>query len=452
MWCLYIGSFLFFCYWTGERFDNTFATLVGNPFLPLISSTTNISFKSSSALIVFAILPVLAIIIYGISRQWSPIIRDFSIYWKYGVSKYGDSLLSMQGNFKQKKEYEYFLACLFKGDDTTLSSFSFHAIGKGIVHRLFNGGSEAIIALIEDNQRLVIRKFAVGHAAKKLKSQADWLKHYHNSGLPLVEIIGELKGPDYYRYDMPFIVPSNDLYDVIHTAPIEKGISLLHSIFDRLQWFHKTQEGNLADAGLVEMYLKEKVIKNVEYIFKEIEKSLPGHEYSINGQSYCLKDWECLRDIDWLMEQVHDFRTAIIHGDTTIENIIVLPGTENNIYFIDPNPDNIFNSPLIDYAKLMQSLHLGYEGLHRGVECSFFGKEIMINIVRSHAYSILHNRFEKLITDSHGAGILREVYFHELINYIRLTPYKLKENPKTGLAFFCCTSILLARYLMLKDG
>jgi hypothetical protein len=372
------------------------------------------------------------------------------MYWKYGGSKYGPSLLSMVGNFKQKSEYEYFLASLFKGDDITLSRFSIHAIGKGIVHKLFNGGSEAIIALVEENHQFVIRKFAVGHAAEKLQSQARWLKRYSNSDFPVVKIIGDLQGPDYYRYDMPYIVPSNDLYDTIHSSPIDKSLVLLKSIFENLRCFHKEHNRSIADSGLVENYVRQKVVKNVELILSEIKLLLPGNEFVINGQSYCLKDWECLTDIDWLLGQIHDYRTAIIHGDATIENIIVLPGTETKIYFIDPNPDNIFNSPLIDFAKVMQSLHLGYEGLHRGVEFSVFNKEITVNIVRSQAYSILHNKFEKLIIEVYDTNTLKEVYFHELVNYIRLIPYKLKENKNTGLAFFCCTSILLDRYIGLK--
>jgi hypothetical protein len=41
---------------------------------------------------------------------------------------------------------------------------------------------------------------------------------------------------------------------------------------------------------------------------------------------------------------------------------------------------------------------------------------------------------------------LREVYFHELVNYLRLTPYKIRQSAQRGLAFFACTSLLLREY------
>ena len=41
---------------------------------------------------------------------------------------------------------------------------------------------------------------------------------------------------------------------------------------------------------------------------------------------------------------------------------------------------------------------------------------------------------------------LREVYFHEIVNYLRLTPYKIRQNPDKGLVFAGATLMLLNRY------
>ena len=42
---------------------------------------------------------------------------------------------------------------------------------------------------------------------------------------------------------------------------------------------------------------------------------------------------------------------------------------------------------------------------------------------------------------------MREIAFHELVNYLRLTPYKIRHDPHKALTFFACVSILLRRYL-----
>ena len=41
---------------------------------------------------------------------------------------------------------------------------------------------------------------------------------------------------------------------------------------------------------------------------------------------------------------------------------------------------------------------------------------------------------------------MREIAFHELVNYLRLLPYRLRHAPGQGLAFFACASLLLRRY------
>ena len=101
----------------------------------------------------------------------------------------------------------------------------------------------------------------------------------------------------------------------------------------------------------------------------------------------------------------------------------------------------------------MQSLHLGYEALNRGSgHSAISGNSIDLVLSRTHAYTTLHSCLENMIVRSFGEETLREIYFHELINYLRLTPYKIKRDRRAGITFFACTCILLARYLRRIDG
>lgn len=448
MWCVYFSSYLGFGLAVGDIPEDTLYALLGSPSLPLISRIVNGGLWSTVPFFLYSTLPVLAVIVYGFVRQWSAIIHDISKRLRYGSSIAAYNQLPACSKFKQDNEYKYFLARLFSGDDQVLSGFALLALEDGVMQRLFNGGSDALTALVEVDQTLLIRKFAVGSAAEKLKVQADWLKSHRDSGLPVVELIRERQGSNFYRYDMPFVIPANDFYDVIHTAPIEHSKSLLNSVVDHILAFHLRNEASEATEQIVEAYLSEKAVKNALNILDFAHDLLSGPDYRINGKNYQLSDWDCLKDINWLSAQMRDIRTSTIHGDLTIENIIVAPEQKAGFYIIDPNPDNLFNTPLIDLAKLMQSLHLGYEGLNRGGRlCSMTDDGINLIITRSRAYSDLHDHFEQLIVDQYGNDMLREVYFHELINYLRLTPYKIRKDPAKGLLFFACTSMLLERYM-----
>lgn len=442
MWALYIASYVMFGYAVQEPLGDVLYSLLGSPLHPLAERL--IEGKSVAAeipLLLFALLPVLGVIGYGFAIQWSAMLRALT-----AGGWYSRSVASSRNRFKVQNEYWLFLAALFSGDDHVVTGFGLRAIEDGVVHKFFQGGSDAVTALVEVEGRLLIRKFAVGAAAEKLKVQANWLAAHRDKDIPLVEVIAERQGIKFFRYDMPLIVPANDFYDVIHTSPVSRSEEVLTDIIGRVSLFHERTANGLAADAAIEAYLNLKVQNNARLILDFARAALPQTRFQINGVDYDLEEWRCFADYRWLSNQIRDRRSAIIHGDLTIENIVISPSQPAGWYIIDPNPENLFESPLIDWAKLLQSLHLGYEGLNRGAPCTLSDASFSLPFTRSQTYSHLHSALEKWIVQKYGLDALREVCFHELVNYLRLTPYKIRHDPAKGLTFFVGTSILLRRY------
>jgi hypothetical protein len=449
MWALYILSYRLFGSALGGSTNETVHILLGWPLLSLGEAVASGGpFRDQVLLLVFTGLPVLGVVIYGVSHQRSSLLRLLSARFHYGGVPSSRFPTHTRERFKNEAEYQYFLTSLFSGDDHAVTGFGLRAVEDGIVHKLFNGGSDAVTSLVGIDGRLLIRKFALGPAGAKLKVQADWLATQGTRELPLVDIVGTRAGAGFYRYDMPLVVPATDLYDVVHTQSAAQSEALFADIIRRVATFHEcTANEHPAAADTVEGYLATKAAKNAADILSFVETMLPTSTYEINGTAHDLADWDRLLDPDWLAGQIRHRGTCVIHGDLTIENIIVAPTRTPGWYIIDPNPENIFDTPMIDWAKLMQSLHLGYEGLNRGVVCSMADNTISLSLTRSHVYSALHAELERFVDEGWGADGLREVYFHELVNYLRLTPYKIRQDALRGLTFFTCTSILLRRYI-----
>ncbi|SIS52886.1 lysylphosphatidylglycerol synthase domain-containing protein [Phaeovulum vinaykumarii] len=344
--------------------------------------------------------------------------------------------------------YNRFLSDLFRGADPLATRFWREALGDCVMHRFFNGGSDAITALVEVDERLAIRKFAIGPAGEKLRAQADWLRAHEGGPLPLVRVAGARQSGDVQCYDMPFVVPANDFFDVIHTRDHAHSAALLRQVIDGIEAFHAAHPGPPAEDRVIEAYLDAKARANAQTILAFVRTEIRGESLEINGRRFDLARFETLTDRGWLRAQIRSRRTAVIHGDLTIENIIIAPQEDAGLYVIDPNPDNIFNTPLIDWAKLMQSLHLGYETLNRGLDCTLDGAgAIRVHATRSHAYSRLHDTLVEEFTTRHGPETLRELYFHEIVNYLRLTTYKIRQDRLRGLGFFACTMMILDEYL-----
>lgn len=446
MWVIYITSYTLYARATSSPLLDSVALLLGAPLRPAVDAAIAGRGSEAGGLLLFMGLPVVGVLAYSAFKQGKLFLRFLQKRRFIGLTR--ASLRSTaHDRFTVTSEYEIFLVSLFGGSNQAVSGFGLDALDDGVVHRLFTGGSDAITALVEVQGQLVIRKFATGNPGIKLKVQADWLSGHGSFDLPLVDIVRERLGSGHFLYDMPLVVPANDFYDVIHTSPVERSKTVLGEVGRCIHAFHARTARQPADTAIVAAYLDGKATRNAREILRFAQGALPGREYGINGDGFSLDAWDRLLDPAWLLAQVEDRSVATVHGDLTIENIIVAPDRAPGWYIIDPNSENLFDSPLIDWAKLMQSLHLGYEGMNRNFGCTLDGAEIMLPVTKSGAYSELHAYLETMIGRYRGPDALREVYFHELINYLRLTPYKIRQNPQKGLCFFACTSLLLNRYM-----
>ncbi|QHI96771.1 phosphotransferase [Xylophilus rhododendri] len=446
MWALYLLSYYLFSQADATPFDRIFTSMLGTPLRPTMAELASGQVMHTAALAAFAGLPIVGVLAYGLLRQW-PVVLN--LMWKRRrLGLYNERTVSggARKRFKADAEYDYFLASLFSGNNKAASRFGMQALDDGTVQKLYGGGSDAITALVEVQGQLLIRKFASGDAGAKLQQQQEWLVRHRVDDFPLVQVLGGHARPHAYYYDMPLVVPANDFFDFIHSNPTESSRVILGEVLERMSGLHQRNLLAQTPRETIAKYLRDKAIQNTAKILEFARSVLPEDDYQVNGQACSLKDWELLLDADWLSRQIQLEASTIVHGDLTIENIIVAPQVAQGWYIIDPNPDNVFNSPLIDWGKMLQSLHLGYEGMNRNYHCTLDGSSIRMAFTRSQAYTQLHQFVDGLLLERFGERGLREAYFHELVHYLRLVPYKIRQNRHKGLAFFACASVLLNEY------
>ncbi len=446
MWAGYATSYALLGHAIGASSSDVAFGLLTAPLEPQIAKS-GASGRVAAALLLFATVPVVFVLAYGLTRQWEPISAALHLGSTRNRRPHRSLVVSVHDRFMRSAEYDSFLTSLFSGERHAVASFGLRSIDDGVVHRFYPGGSGAVTALFERDGRLLVRKFASGPAADKLNAQVAWLLDNGLHAIPLVEVVERAERAQYVSYDMKAVPSAIDFYDFIHIAPIDESTKILQDVASTMARFHQQTSSGLADPAIIDDYLEQKVIRNAIQIRRFAEGFLPASAFTINQKPHSLTEWKRLEDITWLRTQLARHDVANIHGDLTIENIIVAPEHPPGWYLIDPNPDNIFNSPLIDWAKLMQSLHLGYEGLNRSSRCAFDGGRISIPFTRSKPYAELHNLLLGELEANFGAAGMREVYFHEIVNYLRLTPYKISTDPEKGLMFFACAVVLLDRYL-----
>jgi aminoglycoside phosphotransferase (APT) family kinase protein len=437
MWATYLASYALIGRATGLGVGAVSVGLLGTPLTALYGASA-----LAGMLLPLACAAALAILLVGLLTDGSGIRRSLRLALHVGLPD-AQTAMGPQA-FTRDQDYDAMLRAHFTERRTAAASFGVDGLDGAVVQRVLPGGSDALTAVVAADGAFVIRKFAVGAGASKLTEQADWLRR-HDLELPLASVIAERQGELTYRYDMPYLASGHDLYEMVHVMPFEQSRRLLQEVVDRVDRWHQAHATGPCDPQALDDYVERKVIANAAAVLDFARLQLPEH-YAINDERHVLSDWSRLLDRAWVKAQIRDRSTSAIHGDLTIENIIVCPERAPGWYLIDPNPTNLFDSPLIDWAKLTQSLNLGYEALSRGPPAQVRDGAIRLMFNRSRAYAELHDELDRLLGGRLSPDARREVAFHEVVNYLRLIPYKIRNQPAQAMTFFACASVLLRRY------
>jgi len=230
-------------------------------------------------------------------------------------------------------------------------------------------------------------------------------------------------------------------FQYIHSNPLENSWKILKNVLATLN-ANLYKGKTAADPETIQKYVSEKVTKNLQIIKDSsiLKELLKYDTIIVNGVEYKnLQDFEELLSEENLLKIFLNDRYSVIHGDLTIENIICDVSDSNigeNFYIIDPNIGNIHDSMFLDYGKLLQSLHGGYEFMMKTKNVKVEGNHIDFTYTRSAAYDYLFKHLDEYMLAQFGEEGRRSIYYHEIIHWLRLMPYKLRKDKDRAAMFF----------------
>lgn len=303
----------------------------------------------------------------------------------------------------------------------------------------FSAGSNATTILCMNENQTFYRKYAFEKDADKLYLQVRWLDA-HKEDIPLPIILKAQRGEGFCSYDMEYHATAVGLFNYFHSTSLEKSWSIMERALEDLAEHLHSKHVRPANPETTRQYIKEKVLKNVAKI-KSSKDILPLLEYEvlqINGKEFRnLKQLEPWFNEEFLFRVFSEDLYADIHGDFTVENIIYWEGnTGIPYYFIDPNTGNLHESPALDYAKLLQSLHGGYEFLMKTDRVLVEKNRIQFLFTQSHNYNDIFQRYRSYLESRFTRQQVRSIFFHEIVHWFRLMPYKIEKNGKLSVLFY----------------
>lgn len=306
----------------------------------------------------------------------------------------------------------------------------------------YSAGSNATTMLCSKNGQTFYRKYSIGKDAEKLYEQIKWIEQ-HKDKLALTDIMNIYYSGDVCSYDMPYIRGAETCFNYVHTMPFKSSWENIKNTLDELEHNLHSLNRRKADRETIEKYIDKKVIANIEKIKNgQYIKPLMKYDYIyINGKKYHNLEYfeKKYLNKEYLTKIFKNDYYSDIHGDFTIENIICLKEKkkdEKGYYIIDPNTGNLHDSPYLDYAKLFQSIHGGYEFLMNTKSVQHYENKIDFLFTKSNIYYQLFEEVEKYLKDKFGDEGLKSIFYHEIIHWLRLMPYKINKIGEISLLFY----------------
>lgn len=322
-----------------------------------------------------------------------------------------------------------------------------------LIIRDYSAGSNATTMLCMNNGKNFFRKYAFGADGDKLYQQIEWLQRFKDI-IPLPDIMQYQKQDNFCYYDMPYDSQAVGLFDYAHSMPKENAWKFIKKATECLENSLYKVNQRPADKATIDEYIKSKVNKNLDKIMnaKYLKRLMEYDKIIINGRSFHnLPYYLPYLSEEHLYDIFKNDTYSEIHGDLTIENIICTRNAdgEDDFYIIDPNTGNIHDSSNLDYGKLLQSIHGGYEFLMATKNVSIEKNRINFVFTKSEAYTYLYDMLDKYMRENFEEERVKSIYYHEIIHWLRLMPYKIEKNGKRVLLFYA--GMLMVMYDVINN-
>ena len=231
------------------------------------------------------------------------------------------------------------------------------------VLRRFKGGSFAETLLVEDDEKLFVRKrvskrenLTLGYA--KLKNQFRTMERFSRLSADLVAALyGEHDNSIEYSYDMEYL-PNHRLLS--ECVPEERSVALgkLLDVLGGRVYGGGPRQGR-SGVEWLESHLANKIYARLDAILAHprLAPFVTSRDVLIDGRVYPGLQ-ELLGRVAKVIDRLAPQSLCTVHGDLTFENVLYANG---NVRLIDMDGADFIDAPELDLGKLFQSIVARYE-------------------------------------------------------------------------------------------
>jgi hypothetical protein len=309
--------------------------------------------------------------------------------------------------------------------------------------KIYKGGSRALTCVVkQEGGRLEVLKSISSLNEEKLKMQYLWLLKF-KSHPEIVSVYKELRNSHVYGYSMQLADDFVPFYDFIHSEALSKSEEILRNIHIFLRDQIHIELVQNSDESVYATYFEKRIIdavqnaKSSDRIFSLLWDKT---EIVINGELRTNANVILKQNREHIERAMRTFtRSENIHGDLTVDNILIDP-VSNKFLLIDPSDDNTLRGPVLDFARLLQSLEGGYEFLNHSNEKPRYELNDIPTITfvdqRTYRYEYLAEIVRGLAKSYLTKSENENLNLHIGLLYLRMLPHQIRINPERTLVYY----------------
>ena len=354
----------------------------------------------------------------------------------------------LKRNSNSVNPYTNFLDEYFSVSPISRAIESMEINGQCFIRSVLVGGSKAKTILIQYKNQLLVRKISSSDESKKFNFHNEWL-NFNNKFKFVPRIISTGKIGQAHYIDLEYIDDSQSLSEFINHNDISSTVRVLKEIIVKLDGTIYKKSKPISDESILINYVDQKVFKKIDEVklfSMELELLYQYENIQINGSDY-LNLPNCINLImnnKKMINLLSSFNQSDIHGDLTLENILV---KNDKFFLIDPNNENLISDKIVDYAKLFQSLNSGYEFLIKQSKVTIDKDKIFFIDNKSYQYEEAFKQLVIFLNTRISKDQVSSIYFHEGIHFCRLLPYRAIKDINTVPIFYAIATICFNNFI-----
>lgn len=254
-----------------------------------------------------------------------------------------------------------------------------------------SGHSGCAVDLCRDGEEIFVRKSSGSEEySRRLKKQFIKQKKFSLSTVQTPQILKYGTDKDgIFWFDMEF-VNGITLAEYMHSIKVKEIVDLMKVLFSSLMIKDGKVNHRANELFGAKINSLKKKLETENPLLKQAFSKLENFDFKQIPQTHCC-------------------------GDLTLENIILAP--TRKIYLIDLL-DSFYNSWMVDVAKLLQDIDLGWSYRH-------IKRDYNLNLRLGIAKQAL---IEDILQLENGKALLRNIYYVLLLNVLRIYPYTHDEE------------------------